>query len=160
MFIMVLTSAKSILISPATVMRSDMPWTPCLSTSSAIRNASIIGVFLSMISRSCWLGSTISVSATSMSLAIPSSAISIFRSSSKWKGLVTTPTVRAPISLATEPTTGAAPVPVPPPMPAVMNTISEPCSSSNSLSLSSRAAFSPTSGSAPAPSPLVRASPI
>ena len=34
----------------------------------------------------------------------------------KSKGLVTTPTVKMPISRATRATTGAAPVPVPPPM--------------------------------------------
>ncbi len=38
---------------------------------------------------------------------------------SKWKGLVTTPTVRMPLLRAACATIGAAPVPVPPPMPAV-----------------------------------------
>ena len=38
---------------------------------------------------------------------------------SKWNGLVTTPTVRMPRSRAVLAITGAAPVPVPPPMPAV-----------------------------------------
>jgi hypothetical protein len=42
---------------------------------------------------------------------------------SKWNGLVTTPTVRMPSSLAARAITGAAPVPVPPPMPAVTNTM-------------------------------------
>ena len=42
---------------------------------------------------------------------------------SKWNGLVTTPTVRMPCSRAARAITGAAPVPVPPPMPAVMNTM-------------------------------------
>ena len=41
---------------------------------------------------------------------------------SKLKGYVTTPTVRMPLSLESCATTGAAPVPVPPPIPAVMNT--------------------------------------
>ena len=40
------------------------------------------------------------------------------------KGRVTTATVRMPSSLASCATTGAAPVPVPPPMPAVMNSMS------------------------------------
>ena len=44
---------------------------------------------------------------------------------SKEKGLVTMPTVRMPRSCATSATTGAAPVPVPPPIPAVMKTIWE-----------------------------------
>ena len=39
---------------------------------------------------------------------------------------VTTPTVRMPSSLATRAMTGAAPVPVPPPMPAVTNTMCAP----------------------------------
>ena len=45
------------------------------------------------------------------------------RTPSKWNGLVTTPTVRMPSSRATLAMTGAAPVPVPPPMPAV----TKPC---------------------------------
>lgn len=42
---------------------------------------------------------------------------------SKWKGFVTIPTVRMPFALAALAITGAEPVPVPPPMPAVINTI-------------------------------------
>ena len=45
---------------------------------------------------------------------------------SKPNGLVTTPTVSAPQSRAICAMTGAAPVPVPPPMPAVTNTMSAP----------------------------------
>src|ERR1700730_16051829 len=70
-------------------------------------------------------------------------------------GLVTTATVSAPSSLASEATTGADPLPVPPPSPAVMKTMSEPSSASMIFSVSSRAALRPTSGLAPAPSPLV-----
>ena len=51
--------------------------------------------------------------------------------------------------------TGAAPVPVPPPMPAVMNTMFEPCIASRMSSTASSAAARPTSGRAPAPSPRV-----
>ena len=51
---------------------------------------------------------------------------------SRLNGLVTTPTVSAPISLATSAMTGAAPVPVPPPRPAATKTMSAPCSSSAS----------------------------
>ncbi len=43
-FMIVRTSAKSILISPGSVMRSEMPCTPCRRTSSAMKNASRIGV--------------------------------------------------------------------------------------------------------------------
>src|SRR5690606_3702575 len=71
----------------------------------------------------------------------------------------TTATVRMPISLASCATTGAAPVPVPPPMPAVMNTMSAPCRASMMTSRSSSAAWRPTSGLAPAPRPLVTLSP-
>ncbi len=46
---------------------------------------------------------------------------------SKSNGLVTVPTVSAPTScLATSAITGAAPVPVPPPSPAVTKTMSAP----------------------------------
>jgi len=56
--------------------------------------------------------------------------------------------------------TGAAPVPVPPPMPAVMKTMCAPSSTSMIWPVSSRAACSPISGFEPAPSPLVILSPI
>ena len=55
--------------------------------------------------------------------------------------------------------TGAAPVPVPPPMPAVMNSMSEPSIISAMRSRSSIAASRPISGLAPAPSPRVSAVP-
>src|SRR5206468_4675332 len=60
-----------------------------------------------------------------------------------------------PRSLASEATTGAAPVPVPPPSPAVMNTMSAPLRSRVIWSGSSCAALRPTSGFEPAPSPPV-----
>ena len=78
---------------------------------------------------------------------------------SKAKGLVTTATVSAPISLAKEAMMGAAPVPVPPPRPAVTKTMSAPSSASMILSESSSAALRPTSGLAPAPKPLVSLTP-
>src|ERR1700733_10666519 len=65
-----------------------------------------------------------------------------------------------PSSLAICATTGAAPVPVPPPMPAVMKSMSHPSTSSMMRSRSSIAACRPTSGSAPAPRPLVILQPI
>ena len=68
---------------------------------------------------------------------------------------MTTATVSAPSSLASDATTGAAPVPVPPPRPAVTNTMSAPSSRSMIFSVSSSAACRPTAGSEPAPSPLV-----
>ena len=79
---------------------------------------------------------------------------------SKVNGLVTTPTVSEPMSRATWAMTGAAPVPVPPPIPAVTNTMSAPPSTSASRAASSMAAAAPISGLAPAPRPLVRLLPI
>src|SRR5947207_8478576 len=78
---------------------------------------------------------------------------------SKTKGFVTTATLSAPNSLASEATTGAAPLPVPPPRPEVMKIMSEPSSASMIFSVSSSAALRPTSGFAPAPSPLVSLAP-
>ena len=74
--------------------------------------------------------------------------------------LRTTALVRQLSSLATSATIGAAPVPVPPPMPAVTNTRSEPLSTWEISSRLSSAARRPISGMAPAPSPLVSLSPI
>jgi len=91
---------------------------------------------------------------------IPSFARRIRTGLSKSKGVVTTATVKAPNSLAILATTGAEPVPVPPPIPAVINTISAPRSSFVIISLSSSAACSPTSGCPPAPSPFVTFCPI
>ena len=79
---------------------------------------------------------------------------------SKEKGRVTTPIVSAPIVLAISATMGAPPVPVPPPSPAVMNTMSEPLRiSSISVRCSSDARL-PTSGFEPAPSPRVVSRPM
>ena len=52
-------------------------------------------------------------------------------------------------------TTGAAPVPVPPPMPAVMNTMSAPSSMSAMACSSSSAAARPTAGRRPSRGPCV-----
>ena len=73
---------------------------------------------------------------------------------------MTTAIVRMPSSRAHAATTGAAPVPVPPPMPAVIKTISAFRSASVMASLLSRAAASPISGREPAPRPRVLFSPI
>ena len=105
-------------------------------------------------------GITIRVSTTSFIFFNPSSALVALFFPSKLKGLVTIPTVRIPISLAILATTGAAPVPVPPPIPAVINTISVSCNTDLIFISSSSADFLPISGFAPAPSPLVILSPI
>ncbi len=92
--------------------------------------------------------------------SMPDIAFCILALASKLNGFVTTPTVRIPCSLASFATTGAAPVPVPPPMPQVTNTMSAPLSDAVISSALSSAAFLPTSGFAPAPSPLVSFAPI
>ena len=122
------TSAKSRLIRPGSVIRSLMPWTPWRSTSSATRKASTIDVCLSSTDSRRLFGTTISVSTSSASAWMPVSAACRRREPSKPNGLVTMPTASAPISLAMRAITGAAPVPVPPPSPAVMKTMSEPLS--------------------------------
>src|SRR5436309_716858 len=101
----------------------------------------------------------ISVSTFALSSRMPSSACFMRRLPSNVKGLVTTPTVSEPISLATRAITGAAPVPVPPPMPAVMKIMSAPPRCPRSRSTSSSAACLPTAGLPPAPRPRVSCSP-
>src|SRR5262245_16209835 len=101
----------------------------------------------------------ISVSTLALSSRRPSSAWRQRRFPSKMNGFVTTPTVRQPSSFATRATTGAAPVPVPPPMPAVTKIMSAPPRCSAMRSTSSRAARFPTSGLPPAPRPRVSFSP-
>ena len=75
------------------------------------------------------------------------------------KGLVTTATVSAPQSMEAFAITGAAPVPVPPPIPAVMNTMSASWMWEMISSIVSSAAFCPSSGLAPAPLPPATFSP-
>ena len=155
------TSAKSRLMRPGIVIRSVMPWTPWRRTLSASRNASRIVVRRSTSASSFSFGITISVSTTSRRRWTPSSAWRMRCVPSNSNGLVTTPTVSAPISfLAISAMTGAAPVPVPPPSPAVTNTMSAPFSASLMSSRDSAAAPKPTSGFAPAPSPLVSSWPM
>ncbi len=154
------TSAKSTFTSPVTRIRSEMPCVACSSTSSAFFSASLKLVPLPTTERRRSLGTTIMVSAERFSSASPSSAWRIRFFPSKRKGLVTMATVSAPISRAISAITGAAPVPVPPPMPAVMNTRSAP---SKALRISSRfssSACRPISGRAPAPRPRVSFWPI
>ena len=74
---------------------------------------------------------------------------------SKVKGLVTIATVKAPESFAILATTGAAPVPVPFPIPAAIKTISAPATTFLMVSMDCSAAIFPTDGSPPAPRPLV-----
>ena len=119
------TSRKSRLMMPCIVMISAIDLAAIESVLSAISKAE--STFSSgYISRS---RSLLITSRASTCLAIsstPSSAWSILRLPSKRKGMVTMPTVRMSIAFASRAITGAAPVPVPPPMPAVMNTIFVP----------------------------------
>ncbi len=78
---------------------------------------------------------------------------------SKPNGRDTTATVSRPASLAARAITGAAPVPVPPPIPAVMKHMERPRSCSSMAAYEAIAALRPTSGRAPAPSPPVSAAP-
>ena len=75
-------------------------------------------------------------------------------------GRVTTPTVKAPSSLEIFAIYGAAPVPVPPPIPAVMKIISAPFTASRIWASASSAALRPYSGFPPAPNPFVVSCPI
>ncbi len=102
---------------------------------------------------------TISVSTFFCSSSMPASAARIRRVPSNRNGLVTTPTVRMPLRRAISAITGAAPVPVPPPMPAAMNTMFTPSSARSISSTVSSAAARPTSGRDPAPSPCVISGP-
>ena len=114
------------------------------------------GTILSNLS----LLTTIRVSTCFLNSTIASSACFIRFLPSKANGFVTTPTVRHPSSLAISATTGPAPLPVPPPIPAVMNTISDPEHISfNSFIFSSALSF-PTEGIPPAPSPRVSDRPM
>ena len=124
------TSAKSVLINPGVVIRLVIPDTPCRSTSSAFLNASSKLVLSVAILKSRSLGITINVSTFSLSLLIPVSACSARRRPSNANGRVTMPTVNAPSLRAISAMIGAAPVPVPPPSPAVMKTMSAPLTNS------------------------------
>ena len=91
---------------------------------------------------------------------MPNSACCLRLRPSKPNGMVAIPMVKIPISRAMPAITGAAPVPVPPPIPAVMKAIRVPFPKRDfNSSTFSMAAFFPTSGIAPAPRPLVRLGP-
>ena len=154
------TSAKSRLIRPGSVIRSEMPCTPWRRTSSATLNASTIVVCLSSTWSRREFGTTISVSTSCASSSTPTSAWSIRREPSNENGFVTIPTDSAPTSLASRATMGAAPVPVPPPAPAVMKIMSAPFSRLLMRSYSSSADWRPSSGSDPDPSPRVTSLPM
>mmetsp|Transcript_22537 Transcript_22537/g.31367 ORF Transcript_22537/g.31367 Transcript_22537/m.31367 type:complete len:276 (+) Transcript_22537:607-1434(+) len=154
------TSAKSTFTSPGTVMMSHIPRTPWRRISSAMLKASFTGVFFPTASSSRSLGMIINVSTFSRSCTIASIACVTLRRPSNEKGVVTMPTVRMPMLLAMPAITGAAPDPVPPPIPAVTNTMSAPLTTFSIWSRLSSAALWPISGLPPAPSPRVSCWPI
>ena len=155
-----LTSAKSTLIIPGIVIRSEIPSTACRKTSSHIAKAERNGVSFVTTERSLSFGMTIKASTASRSLMSPPSAMRARSMPSKANGFVTTPIASAPCALAACATTGAPPVPVPPPIPQVINTISAPFRTSWISSLVSSAACRPKSGFMPVPNPLVTPLPI
>ena len=136
------------------MMISLIPTTPCLRISSATRKASVKGVFSGTIWRSLSLLTTIKVSTLPFISLIACLACCMRLLPSNPNGLVTTPTVSAPAFLAHSATIGAAPDPVPPPMPAVTNTRSASFTISIISSRLSSAALAPTDGLPPAPKPL------
>mmetsp|Transcript_11594 Transcript_11594/g.15096 ORF Transcript_11594/g.15096 Transcript_11594/m.15096 type:complete len:266 (+) Transcript_11594:465-1262(+) len=154
------TSAKSTLIKPGLTMISLIPTTPCLKISSATAKDLSIGVFSGIISSNLLLETTMTVSTCSLRRLIASVACFILRLPSNKKGFVTIPTVNAPLSFATSATTGAAPLPVPPPIPLVTKHISVPVTIAAISDRDSSAAAFPMSGLPPAPRPRVTADPI
>mmetsp|Transcript_37092 Transcript_37092/g.54524 ORF Transcript_37092/g.54524 Transcript_37092/m.54524 type:complete len:219 (-) Transcript_37092:569-1225(-) len=155
-----LTSAKSTLINPGLTIISLMPTTPCLNISSATAKLRSNGVFSGIISSNLLFDTKITVSTAFFNRSIPSFACFILLLPSNANGFVTMPTVSAPHSFATSLTTGAAPVPVPPPIPLVTKHKSVPITIAAISSLLSSAANLPTSGFPPAPNPLVTPMPM
>ena len=148
------------MIKPVTAIKSDIDWTPLCNTLSTSWKASTIGVDLSIISLNLSFGITIKVSTLAFNSERPSIACAILLLPSKLNGLVTIATVKAPSPWAISAITGAAPVPVPPPIPHVTNTMSAPFKASSISFLDSTAASLPTSGLPPAPSPAEIFDPI
>mmetsp|Transcript_7348 Transcript_7348/g.17922 ORF Transcript_7348/g.17922 Transcript_7348/m.17922 type:complete len:386 (+) Transcript_7348:614-1771(+) len=154
------TSAKSTLINPGLVIISDMPTIPCRRILSARINASCNGKSEGATSKSLSLDTTMRISTCLRSSSIAATACCIRICPSNPKGLVTIPTVRLPALLATSAMTGVAPEPVPPPIPAVTNTISVLLSADSIALTLSTAADRPMAGFAPAPRPRVVPGPI
>ena len=97
--------------------------TPDKRTASAILNASKNETLLSDTLIRFSLRTMIRESTFGLRFSIPETAFFILIRPSNGNGFVTIPTVSIPISFAILAITGAAPVPVPPPIPAVTNTM-------------------------------------
>ena len=136
-----------------------MPTTPWRRMSSATQNASCSGVPSSTRSSRRSFETTIIASTCSASSPIASSACRVRRIPSKEKGLVTTPTVSAPLCFAASATTADAPEPVPPPIPETTKTMSDPPTIWLIWSNDSSADARPIAGLPPAPSPRDVAAP-
>ena len=102
-----------------------------------------------------WFGTTINVSTDFFISSIPFSAINWRSLPSYLNGVVTMPMHNTPESINALPITGNAPVPVPPPIPAVTKHKCESFNLSTTNSRSSSAACLPISGRDPAPKPSV-----
>ena len=99
-FMTVSTSAKSRLINPWTLMRSEMPLDAWCRIESASLNASTTVVLLSTMDMSFWFGIVITVSHAFRNSVTPANPRFMRFGPSKLKGIVTTPTVNIPISRA------------------------------------------------------------
>ena len=157
--IIALMSAKSRFTSPDDVTNSVIPFTAFVRISSATLKAVGSGKSGAR-SKSLSLGITINVSTIPSILSNPSIAFSIRFAPSTVNGNVTTPITKAPCFFAISATTGAAPVPVPPPSPHVTKTRSEPWSFFLISCCCSFAASAPILGFDPAPKPFDISRPI
>ena len=138
-----------------TVISSEIPITASFRILSALANESFTEIGVSAYTSQSLSLLIIRMASTFFRISsTPFSARIIFCFFSKRKGIVTIPIVSNPILRATLATTGADPVPVPPPMLAVMNTIFVPSLSRCSMSaIFFSASERPTSGLPPAPRP-------
>ncbi len=157
--IIVSTSAKSKLINPGLVIKSVTPCTPCFKTLFDNSKDSSNVVFSLATLNKFWFGMTIFVSTCFLSSSKPCKALFILVGPSYENGNVTTPTVKMLSSLAALAITCDAPVPVPPPIPAVIKTILLPCIKVIISFKDSSAEAWPRSFFPPAPKPLVRFAP-
>ena len=155
------TSAKSTFTTPVTRMTSEMQRIACRKILSASLK-DCISVMRLLPGRLIRLSlcTTKSASICSRIASTPCSATRSFRFPSKENGTVTTPMESMPNFFTSRAMTGAAPVPTPPPMPAVMNTRSTSFKTCSSRAISFSAAFSPISATPPVPRPFVKRSPI
>ena len=133
---------------------------PCLNMSSVILNAFNIDTLVSVFCNNLSFEITISAFTFGLSLSIPILALDPLNLPSNENGFVTIPIVSIPFFFASSAITGIAPVPVPPPIPAVTNKRSVPSKILSISSILSLAAFSPISGLAPAPNPCAISLPI